>query len=172
MHKVFISYARADQHVADVIAERLASEGLSVSFDHVAIVAGESYSDKIVSEIRSASAVLALLSSTSRKSKWVATELQAALESETVVVAVLLDKGAKDNWLWPLLATRPSVELDLASADWKSQLDNLVRKLSAAMGKGQVARPAPSKEYIWISIAIAVASAVISALVTLLILHR
>jgi TIR domain len=127
--------------------------------------------------MRRARAVLVLLSSSSRKSKWVDTELQTALDSKSMVIPVLLDKGAKDNWLWPLLANRQSVELDLTSADLKSQLDELVQVLSIAIGEGEreavgAQAPAlssgPSKVYLWTLIAVA-ASAAVSALITLLI---
>jgi TIR domain len=135
MSDVFISYTQDDRVAAGSIADRLSHEGFTIFLDREVLVAGEDWSARIVNEIRSARAVLALLSSTSRKNKWVADELQVALDSKAVVIPVLLDKGAKDNWLWPLLATRQSVELNLTSADRKSQLDNLVRVLSAALGK-------------------------------------
>src|SRR5216683_5647375 len=91
MGDVFISYTRDDDDAARRIAARLSAAGFSVFFDRDAIVSGDSYSDLIVSKIQSASAVLVLLSSRSRKSKWVADELQTALDSKTVVVPVLLD---------------------------------------------------------------------------------
>jgi TIR domain len=139
MHDVYVSYTRDDQQAAEVIAGRLSSEGFSVFLDHDAIVAGESWSDRTIEEIRSAKAVLALLSSESRKNRWVAEELQAALDTKKLVVPVLLDKDAKQNWLWPLLALRHSVELDLRSPDWRPQLDELVRWLSVAIGKQEQA---------------------------------
>jgi hypothetical protein len=154
-----------------MIADQLSSKGFSVVFDRSTIVAGESFEPRTLNEIRNAKAVLALLSSSSRKNTWVASELQAALDTKAVVVPVLLDKGAKDNWLWPLLATRQSVELDLASADRKSQLDKLVRELSAELGKATqapVLAVTHLKMVMWISIGIAVASAAVSAVVTFL----
>jgi TIR domain len=171
MHDVFISYVRDDQTAAHLIADRLSSKGFSVFLDRDAIVSGDSYSQRIANEIRSARAVVALLSSRSRKNKWVADELQTALDSKAVVVPVLLDKGAKDNWLWPLLATRHSVELDLGSADPKSELDKLVRELSAELGRttqAPVLAVTHVKMVMWISIGIAVASAAVSAFVTFL----
>jgi hypothetical protein len=128
--KVFVSYSREDRMAADAIANRLRSKGFLVFMDTIAIVAGKSYSDTIDQEIRSASAVVVLLSSRSQQSKWLNDEVQAALDSKALVLSILLDEHAKDNWLWPLLATRPSVELDLTSRDVESQLDNVARRLS------------------------------------------
>jgi uncharacterized protein YjbI with pentapeptide repeats len=152
MPDVFISYARADAYPAGIIADRLASEGFSVIFDRNALVVGQNWSEAIVRDIRSAKAVLALLSSNSRRSNFVAEELQAALEAKAVVIPVLLDRGGKDNWLWPLLATRQSVELNLGTAERELQLDKLVRDLSKALGKEEAAalRAAPYKPYKWI----------------------
>src|SRR5271165_4629391 len=173
MNDVYISYTRDDNVAAELIAHRLQSEGFSVSFDRDAIVAGVSFSESTIRAIRSASAVLALLSSKSRKNKWVAEELQAALDTKNLVVPVLLDKDAKENWLWPILATRQSVELDFNSPDSKSQLDKLVRMLAAARPMSAVpvpptsaapvrprsAAPVRLKWYIFGSIAIAVIAA-------------
>ena len=124
---VFISYARADVPVAREIADRLSFEGFEVFYDQD-LVAGD-YSKRIFHAIRTASAVVVLLSSNSRQSKWVGEEIQAALDSKALVMSVLLDKGAKDNWLWPLLATKPSVELGLTSSNILKQLDDVVRRL-------------------------------------------
>src|SRR5258708_4608829 len=85
MRDVFISYTRDDQDAAGRIADRLSAKGFSVFFDRDAIVSGETYSKLIVTKIQSASAVLVLLSSRSRKSKWVADELQTALDTKKVV---------------------------------------------------------------------------------------
>jgi hypothetical protein len=139
MSDVFISYAQDDALAARIIADRLASKGFSVFFDRYSLVAGEQFSEQIVSNIRRAKAVLALLSSKSQRGKWVDQELQLALESKAVVIPVLLDEGAKNNWLWPLLATRQSVELNSGTAEWEPQLDKLVRDLSKALGKEEEA---------------------------------
>jgi uncharacterized protein YjbI with pentapeptide repeats len=70
-----------------------------------------------------------------------------------------LDQGGKNNWLWPLLATRPRVELNLQTAERESQLDELVRDLSKALGKEEAATPqeAARAVYKWIVYAAVVA---------------
>lgn len=135
MHDIFISYTRDDQDAAAAIADRLSASGFSVFFDRQALVSGEAWSDKIGEELRGADAVIALLSSRSRRSTWVADELQGALDSKKLVIPVLLDQGAKENWLWPLLATRQSIELNWGSSLWHSQLNVLVEALSNSLNK-------------------------------------
>jgi hypothetical protein len=140
MADIYLSYNRVDGDAARRIASRLSAEGFSVFFDSVAIVGGESFSDRIRQEIENAKAVLALLSSQSRKSSWVGEELQTALRSSQFVLPVLLDRDAKDNWLWPLLADRHSVVVDFSSTYSRSQLDQLVRVLSERIGKQRRSR--------------------------------
>jgi hypothetical protein len=180
MHDVFISYTREDQPAAAAIADRLSAAGFSVFFDRQALVTGDSWSDQIGQELRSARAVVALLSSRSRRSTWVADELQETLGSKKIVVPVLLDQGAKDNYLWPLLATRQSIQLDLDSPIWKSQMDKLVETLSQALDKepieprletqpSQVTREigrAPAAAYLWKPVILAIVSAAVGAVVT------
>jgi hypothetical protein len=186
MHDIFISYTRDDQEAAAAIADRLSAAGFSVFFDRQAIVAGESWSARIGEELRTARAVVALLSSRSRRSTWVADELQEALDSKKLVVPVLLDQGAKENWLWPLLATRQSIQLDLESPNWNSQLNELAHALSQALGKEPMVRrrvtekaavvppemaPLSAATHLWKLVALAIASAAVGAVITWLLTH-
>jgi tetratricopeptide (TPR) repeat protein len=158
MHDVFISYTRADHAAAEAIAHRFSAVGFSVFFDQAALVAGDSWSSKIEKELRGARVVLALLSSNSRRSTWVADELQTALDSKKLVVPVLLDPGAKENWLWPLLANRQSVALYLSSPNWESQLDHLVQTLTQTIGKEEAPRlPVRARRRLWMLSAVALA---------------
>lgn len=175
MRRVFLSYARDDQVAAHLIADRLSDAGYSVFVDFESLVSGVDWSERIRTALESASAVLVLLSSNSRRSNWVQDEVQTALESKKLVIPVLLDGGAKENWLWPLVATRQSVLLDLRSADLDVQLDRLVQSLSSLGqldGPDPIQPPAPSKmnesrkSGIWKSVFIAAASAALGAIVT------
>lgn len=175
MNKIFISYTRDDHVAARLIAERLMAAGFEVFYDVEAIVAGDSWSNKIHAVLQDAAAVLVLLSSNSHRSSWVQDELQTALESKSVVVPVLLDEGAKQNWLWPIVATRQSVALDLRSPAVQEQLDHLVGRLTSLTTEypGSLSRgPEPtlsapmSVSNIWKTVAIAVVSAILGALAT------
>src|SRR5262245_35170529 len=99
MSEVYISYASADREVAEAIADRLSSEGFSLFSDEQTLVPGKSLSEVMVKQLQRADAVVALLSSRSQRTRSVEEELQAALKRKKLVVPVLLDSGAKDNWL-------------------------------------------------------------------------
>src|SRR5262245_13427270 len=103
MSSVFISYSRDDQTVASALSHELEERGLSV-FRDIAITAGEDFSHQIRDALAHADVVVVLLSSNSGRSRWVKDEVATALESRKTVIPVLLDAGAKENWVWPLLA--------------------------------------------------------------------
>jgi hypothetical protein len=175
MNRIFISYTRDDQDAARLIAERLRAAGFEVFYDVEAIVAGDSWSNKVRAALQDAAAVLVLLSSNSRRSSWVQDEVQTALESKTLIVPVLLDEGAKQNWLWPLVATRQSVSLDLRSPAVQEQLDYLVGGLASLTSKspGSLSRgpepvlTAPMRaSIVWKEVAIGIVSAILGALVS------
>lgn len=175
MREVFISYARSDEAVARLIAERLSAAGFAVFLDIVGIVAGESWSERMNTELARASAVLVLLSSNSRRSTSVEDEVQTAIETKKLVIPVLLDDGATQNWLWPLLATRQSVRLDIHSPAINEQLSALVKALrGTSLGTPTTLRsdslsprpPGRGSLDIWKSVALAVVSAAIGAIAT------
>lgn len=178
MHDVFISYSSPDREAARVVAHRISQAGFSVFFDMEAIVAGELWDDRIAKELRSARAVIALLSSESRRSSWVGDELQEAIDRKKLVIPVLLDQGAKENWLWPLLARRQRIELDLRSPHAEAQLEQLVHVLSSVEQRPaalamtpSVTRVAASRSSFWKTVAIALASAALGALLAWLLWH-
>ena len=85
---VFISYARSIEQQAHRIAEQLREEGFSVWRDDE-LPAHRSYSDVIEERLKSAKAVVVLWSGESAKSHWVRAEANTALESGTLVQAML-----------------------------------------------------------------------------------
>jgi adenylate cyclase len=85
---VFISYARQSEEQAHRIAEQLRQEGFSVWRDDE-LPAHRSYSDVIEERLKSAKAVVVLWCGESAKSHWVRAEANTALESGTLVQAML-----------------------------------------------------------------------------------
>ena len=130
MHNVFISFSPGDDAAARTIASKLQLKGLRVFFDREGIVAGESWTNKTDNELKSADTVLALLSSRSRRNSWVQDEIQTALSSDKTIISVLLDNEATQNWLWPLLATKQTLKLDLSTSQSDVQLEQLAQEIS------------------------------------------
>jgi tetratricopeptide (TPR) repeat protein len=90
MADVFLSYARADDAVADRVARTLSKAGISVWFDRE-LPAHRPYSDVIATELESAAAVLVLWSKASVESQWVRSEANRARELGKLVQARIDD---------------------------------------------------------------------------------
>ena len=92
MSDVFISYAREDAAQAKRLQRALMNLGLTVFVDQDVLVAGTDFSRAIEDSLRSAKAVVVLLSSNTRRGKWVQEELIAVLEAKdgALVIPVLL----------------------------------------------------------------------------------
>jgi len=111
MSNVFISYARADSSIAHALSEMLQAEGQTVFFDF-AIASGEDFSRNIEKALADASAVVVLLSENSNRSRFVGAEIRSALQAGKVVIPVLLDDEATNNWVWPLVSDRNAIRLE------------------------------------------------------------
>jgi tetratricopeptide (TPR) repeat protein len=141
MSQVFLSYSRDDGEAARQVSEAIERlKSGSVFKDMDALVAGTDFSSHIGQQIRDAEAVIVLLSRNSKRSKWVEAELTAALEQKKKVIPVLLDKDAKNNWVWPLISDRHAIERQ----DWES-LPELAEKVAQEIEPSdlQPLQPAP-----------------------------
>jgi hypothetical protein len=131
MADVFISFARDDAKTAQRLKQALSRFGLSVFFDQDVLVGGADFTSAMADALRSARAVVVLLSASTRRGQWVQEEMASALEQKPgpLLVPVLLDRHAKDNWVWPLLANRPAIEL----TDRPDDLDTVASTLGALL---------------------------------------
>jgi hypothetical protein len=110
MYNVFLSYSTADEHAASVICDEIRNHGATVFLDQSTLVSGAEFRREIDRAIKDADAVVLLLSSNSKRSKWVESELTKALEHKKTIIPVLLDEDGKNNWVWPLIADRQVIE--------------------------------------------------------------
>jgi isopentenyl diphosphate isomerase/L-lactate dehydrogenase-like FMN-dependent dehydrogenase len=85
--RIFISYARDDRRVAQVIAERLTAAGAEAFFD-VEMPVGESFTDSLVTAIRSSDCVIALMSPSYFASRWNQAEIAESLDAGKRVIPV------------------------------------------------------------------------------------
>lgn len=113
MADVFISYARDDSDTANQLARELEARGVSVFFDNDVLVAGTDFKQEIAQALRTAKAVVVLLSANTKRSSWVQEELSSVIERADgpKVIPVLLDSHAKENWVWPLVSDRRAFDL-------------------------------------------------------------
>ena len=88
MSQVFISYARADQGVASLVAERLREGGFEVWRDDE-LPAHRPYADVIAERINGAKAVVVLWSSEASRSQWVRAEADTARTARTLIQVTL-----------------------------------------------------------------------------------
>jgi hypothetical protein len=177
MSSVFISHSANpnDTVIARDLNDELRRRGLTVFMDH-ALTAGEEFPQGIHEALSVADVVVVLLSSHSQKSRWIKEEVATALESRKQVIPVLLDDGARDNWVWPLLADRQARTV-VSTADVHRLAIDIA---DAAAGDGSSSR-APGMGFAttdtgqargtrrWSLVAVAVVAALLGALLTLLI---
>ncbi len=125
--QVFISYAQADQSVAQQIASGLRDAGLKVWFDEWALLPGDSIRERIEEGLRASDLLLVLLSPSAVSSRWITMEWNAALSRElsardvTVIPALITDCKIP-----PVLASRPYLDL---RTDLKSGIGRLIEQL-------------------------------------------
>jgi hypothetical protein len=111
MNDVFLSYAREDKELARALERGLAARDLSVFIDTTSLVPGHDLLHSITEALEQANVVVVLLSRHSGRSQWVEQELAHALEQRKKIIAVLIEPGAKENWIWPLVAGRVTVNV-------------------------------------------------------------
>ena len=174
MADVFISYARQDRVWAEQLRSALEHHGLSVFVDH-ALVAGESFTSRVTSELADSNVVLVLLSGHSSRGQFVEDELRAALDTGRTVVPVLLDENATNNWVWPLISNRQSATL--RTDDDFGRLIQTVIDLAARSAGGREEPLAPRvlatsgfHSRRGIMILVAIASAIVGGLITWLVM--
>ena len=132
MCDVYIARAKQDAEIARILMDAIEHDGKSVFLDDTSLVAGDAVQDSVVEEIASSLAVLPLLPRNSTRSSWVERELRDALEEPKAVIPVLMDEEATNNWVWPLVADRNVIELDLDLniVELVAQVGNAINQVS------------------------------------------
>lgn len=125
--RVFISHSHQDKKYANLIAEALKVAGHEVWYDSWSLKAGDNLLKKISEGVKSADALVLLISQNSSNSKWVMHEFSAIAfndlsKQEQRIIPVLIDKGPVPTYLSQYLY------VDLSS-DINSGIRKLVESL-------------------------------------------
>lgn len=125
--KVFISYSHQDKKYAVLLAEELRTAGHEVWLDSVNLKLGDNLLKKITAGVKSADALILLISRNSAKSKWVMHEFSAIAlndisKREQRIIPVLIDNGPIPSYLSEYLY------VDISS-DTSSGIHRLVKSL-------------------------------------------
>lgn len=114
MSEVFVSYSRADSAAAERLTRAIESRGIRVFKDRDALVVGEEWVSQLRDALGRAPVIVLMLSKEAQHQRWVNDEIVSVLArpDAPIVVPVLLDNAAKDNWVWPLVAKWRSYSYD------------------------------------------------------------
>lgn len=124
---VFISYARDDQPIALLLADRLNNRGLTTWFD-LDLRVGQDWASAITTALESAAVVVVIVTPNSITSQWVETEWSRALRRSQRVIPVLAS-GASFADLPVELATIQAVDLNSNMPEGIEQIADYVASL-------------------------------------------
>lgn len=99
MKRVFLSYSYGDKETAQELAKNLQPAGISLEPDFA--MSGRQIVDQLKDSLRSASAMVILVSGRSLKSQWVQFEMGVALGVDKLIIPVLIgqEELALPEWL-------------------------------------------------------------------------
>jgi hypothetical protein len=99
MNRVFISYAYEDVGLAMMLMEALGKVGVPAFLDRNELVAGENLSESVRNAIRSASAMVVLISSNTKHNNWMLFEVGVAQALDVSVIPVIFAGASVDQLL-------------------------------------------------------------------------
>lgn len=125
---IFISYSQEDHKIAGQLADMLDERGLKLFLDSDSLD-GSCWTSSAFDQLRTAQAVVILLSTHTQRDGWIKDEVVSALEADAgrPIISILLDSDAKKNWVWPLVASRQVLDV----SDGQGSINNVVEAVSA-----------------------------------------
>src|SRR5262245_53905673 len=94
--RIFISYSRHDDAIADALVEALAARGFVVTIDRRDLPFGEKFQAELADFIRQSDTVVWLVSEPSIRSKWVNWELDEVAKRNKRLVPVMVGDTSRD----------------------------------------------------------------------------
>jgi hypothetical protein len=143
MSKIFVSYSRHDQKIAEKLSLALRSRNIEVFVDYKNMVATDNFPQKLAVAVRESDCLLLLLSTNSTNSKWVQREVQYADFLEKQIIIVRLDNAALPDTLFFLAYQQ---QLDLRMFDQREEfpvfiIDNIIDSLKLSLMKNSSQNP-------------------------------
>ena len=100
--KIFLSYASQDQATAQVLAKKLEAKGHQVWDPERDLVSGSDWASTLMKQMKSAEAMIVLLSPEAVDSRWVSHEIEYALGASRLqdrLIPVLVRPTKKIPWI-------------------------------------------------------------------------
>lgn len=133
MAKIFISYIRADTQIASAVAGLLEEHGHEVSMDSTVLTPGVDWQETLYEALRTADALVSIISPEANKSAFIMTELGAALsyarESGRMLLVPVVINGAEIPP--PLRGIQALIDPD---SDAQSIADQIARAVAHFIG--------------------------------------
>ncbi len=130
MKYTFVSYSSKDAEIATAFREIFSQRDIPVWMAPDSILPGQSYLEAINKAIRGCSCVVFLLSRNSLKSKWVAKELERAVNYNKTIVRVDLENARLNDTFEMLVSDCQAIPLyDMAND--KETLENIINSVAS-----------------------------------------
>lgn len=100
--RLFISYSRYDSVFVGSLVNELKTRGYSVFLDTTDINPGDNFVSRLVNEIKTSTAVIAVISDHYTSSRWGQAELYQALSTNKIAIPILISGGSISNLDEPL----------------------------------------------------------------------
>lgn len=145
--EVFISYKSEEYDKANAVRRRLEGDGIGCWMAPDCIEGGKSYAQQIPNAIRNASIVVVLVSSAAMASKWVAREVDRALNEDKRVMPFMIENvPLTDEFNFYLT----NVQQYPAYLDFDGELERMAKDIRSALGlpkeKSAEEKPAAGSE--------------------------
>lgn len=139
--RIFISYSREDQQIADLIFRRLQKEGHHIFYDKLNIKDGDNWFTKINEGIKDFDAIVILISESSLNSKWALKEIESLM---------LNDLSKRDTRIIPIITDGSRPPGYLANYVWLDMSNDIqygLAKLSDSLKGGKISKQVKSSDY-------------------------
>lgn len=129
--KIYISYSRKDSDFLDGLTQSLEARGINVLIDRRDLAFGEQWAQELLSFVRSADALIFLVSAASIASQWCNAELEEALKRQKRIFPVAIEKNTYPDLP---MSIRKLEHLDMQGATFGSRaFETSVDKLASAI---------------------------------------